>query len=426
MSLDSIRARNAADKRAGVKRTYPQHAGKKSGVKSPIAARAALPTIAPCAHLGARLAGQPCGSPLLRCGRHGDITARFSSCSGADRCCRGCPDYVAAPKTANGATGTVAARAESAPVAPSVVASLAPRVTQVDPAKLAHAADNRKFNCSVLSHEGRRLMAYRVGWTSSRIHIAELDAGTHQPTSTKPIELRHPRCAGGQEDPRLFSLAGVPHLAFAGLQWERGKLIVSQMLARLSPTLTAERIWEPRYTGRAYPMEKNWQFFETADDSRAYAVYTIRPHKVLVLDIPAGTAEMIHETDEIPHDIWPGWALRGGAAPVRVGDEFYCFFHGWRKTPTDKGGGWYDYATGVYTFSAKRPFTPLRITREPVWVGDASKRHLNVTPNKCVLYPSGAIREGEKWIVSAGSQDSECLIGEFAASDIEAQLEPLA
>lgn len=49
-----------------------------------------LPDIRSCIHLGARVGGQPCASPLLHCDLFGDITTRFAPCSSAQRCCNGC------------------------------------------------------------------------------------------------------------------------------------------------------------------------------------------------------------------------------------------------------------------------------------------------------------------------------------------------
>lgn len=48
-----------------------------------------------CAHLGERLPGEPCGSQLLRCKLHADVTTRFTSCAEADRCCATCADRTA-------------------------------------------------------------------------------------------------------------------------------------------------------------------------------------------------------------------------------------------------------------------------------------------------------------------------------------------
>jgi NitT/TauT family transport system substrate-binding protein len=50
----------------------------------PGAERAALPSrLRACAHLGAKIPGEPCGSPLKLCSLHGDTTAVLSPCSGA-------------------------------------------------------------------------------------------------------------------------------------------------------------------------------------------------------------------------------------------------------------------------------------------------------------------------------------------------------
>ena len=115
----------------------------------------------------------------------------------------------------------------------------------------------------------------------------------------------------------------------------------------------------------------------------------------------------------------------GGAAPVRVGDEWYSFFHGWKRTPRSSapGGFWYDYAAGVYTFDANPPFAVKRVCRKPIWVPDMRKAGLNVEPNKAVIYPSGVVRDGERWLVAAGHQDAECVVASFAVADIERVLE---
>jgi hypothetical protein len=97
MSLESIRARNAVDKSRGVKRTY-SHKDGAAGKAAPLA-KQALPSLTPCVRLGARIPGEPCGSPLLRCNLHSDITTRFTTCSGAARCCKDCPDAI--PATAH-------------------------------------------------------------------------------------------------------------------------------------------------------------------------------------------------------------------------------------------------------------------------------------------------------------------------------------
>lgn len=90
MSFDDLRARTAARKASGANQTYPEHAGR--GRVATVAPKRVALNLVPCAHLGNRVPGQPCGSPLLRCNLHGDITTRFTACAGAQRCCATCGD----------------------------------------------------------------------------------------------------------------------------------------------------------------------------------------------------------------------------------------------------------------------------------------------------------------------------------------------
>lgn len=91
MSLEDLVKRTAARKAAGADQTYPAHTpGEKS---APVRGLSLVPPS--CVHLGARVPGEPCGSPLLRCLKFGDVTTRLTHCSGASRCCKTCGDYEA-------------------------------------------------------------------------------------------------------------------------------------------------------------------------------------------------------------------------------------------------------------------------------------------------------------------------------------------
>ncbi|AMV25531.1 hypothetical protein VT84_14125 [Gemmata sp. SH-PL17] len=101
MPIKDTRARTAARKAAGVDQTYPEHATGELRANARAIAVKPLPlSLVPCTHLGDRVPGQPCGSPMLKCNLYNDITTRFTACSGAQRCCAACPDNtsVAAPR----------------------------------------------------------------------------------------------------------------------------------------------------------------------------------------------------------------------------------------------------------------------------------------------------------------------------------------
>lgn len=385
--IQELKDRAASRKRNGADQSYPQHAGK--AVATPTTTtRLSLPTL-PCAYVG-----PDSGAKGWHYCEHPDTPLGDVVCS-----CKGCgvrcPGY--------------------ATELPAPVVS----TTLIDSTRLAPARDGRHFNCSIFDWQGKRLLAYRVGWSQSEIHVAELGDDL-QPVTTTPLLLKHPKCAMGREDPRLFAFGGRLHLIFAGLEWRGGRLIVSQMIAELGDDLQVTRVWEPRYASRTLPYEKNWMPFESG--GQLYCVYSTRPHQILHIDTQKGIATLAHESSGPPDTFWSGWKLRGGAPPLRVGNQFVSFFHGWRRSEKS-GREWFDYATGVYAFNATAPFQVTRICRQPIWKPDPHKRHLNVTADKDVIFPSGAVLVGDEWLVSAGHQDSECLVAKFPKSQIESVLE---
>lgn len=405
MSFDSIVARCSRERAAGIRRVYPQH------------------------NQATRAATLRTTLPMLECqhgGTDADILERCPSCSGGGRHVRECALHgTCTHEPVNPAVMDCRkCRAEGLGYAPVTPPRVAPDNSTLVDFAAVDRDERRRFNASVLDYGGSRWLAYRVGWTRSHIHLARLGADA-QPVETQAIHVpHHPGCELGQEDPRLFVFDGAMHLAFAGLRWHGGRLVVSQMLARLNGVF-AQRVWEPSLPNRQMPMEKNWGFFNA--ENQLFAVYTIRPHRVLSIDPEHGQAIEAFRTDSIPAQFWPGWELRGGAPPVRYGNEYYSFFHGWRRSKRagTPHGDWYDYAVGVYTFEARPPFTPRRITPRPIWLGDPAKIALNVTPDKNVIYPCGAIRDGERWLVSAGHQDAECRLRWFGLGEIEDALEPI-
>jgi predicted GH43/DUF377 family glycosyl hydrolase len=181
------------------------------------------------------------------------------------------------------------------------------------------------------------------------------------------------------------------------------------MVCRLGDQFQVEAVWLPNYADRA-PLEKNWQFFEHG--RRLYSIYSVDPH--VVLRHEGRHAERVAATGHGYR--WPGQHLRGGAPPVRVGDEYYHWFHSMRR----EDGDHFHYELGVYTFAARPPFRLRRGTPAAL---------LSVNPeenipgwNKSVIFPCGAMFRDGQWIISYGQDDRECRIAEFAAADVEKSL----
>ncbi len=285
------------------------------------------------------------------------------------------------------------------------------------------------FQGSILAHGGHLLYAYRSGWLGGKVSMADL--GPEMPTAGRTVEplrswnpeIDHPLAIRGREDPRLFSFAGHLHVSFNGcINDARGELTSAMFLARLDWSGHSDSVWTPLYEV-AESIEKNWQFFE--HDGQLFCVYSIEPHVILRMDGTLAT-EIARTSVGLS---WPWGHLRGGAPPVRVGDEFYHFVHGQliSNTETVEVNGQRKprviYVAGVYTFDAKPPFVVRRFASVPLLVpppGETSPR-----AELTVVFPCGAVRRADSWLISYGHNDIDCRIAEFDADDVDSLLRPV-
>ncbi len=265
------------------------------------------------------------------------------------------------------------------------------------------------FNCSLVQHEGLLLLASRDRETGAGVALSELGPD-YQPRWTRRLSIVHPRASAACEDPRLFFFGGQLHCAFIGVEHDGRDWHVHQMVCRLGDDGEVEEVWLPEYAARTV-QEKNWQFFE--HEGELYSVYTVSPH--VVLRHRGGKAEKVAHT--AARLAWPGCHLRGGAPPVRVGDERYHFFHCVKERDGQK-----EYSTGVYTFAARPPFEMCRAAETPILLPDEHDRPPGLVS---VVFPCGALLRDGQWIISYGYQDRECRIAVFAAEEIEKRLRPV-
>ncbi len=269
----------------------------------------------------------------------------------------------------------------------------------------------RCFNSSLISdRQGGYYFAYRTGWAGSEICVGRL-AKDLTPIG-KPVHLqglRHKRCRYGREDPRLFWYRGRLHVSFIGVEGIHKALRTSVLYARLNPDLTLDQFFYPHYEHRN-PWEKNWSFFEYEDE--LFAVYSIAPHKIL--RIKGDHAEMAFESPT-PAPWGPGTEMRGGSAPILIGDEWWSFFHS--RYPNRV------YMMGAYTFENYPPFRIRRITPEPIKVADpTTKPKDQYTP---VIFPCGAALNGDIWTVSCGVHDRWTEFHSFSKKEIEDRMLPI-
>lgn len=268
-----------------------------------------------------------------------------------------------------------------------------------------------RFNSSLAPWKGGYLLAYRTGWAGSEVCVTAFDEDLRPTCRHVQLNLTRPGADYGREDPRLFLYQGVPHVAFVGVEGRNGRVSHTNVLyARLRPeTLAAEEVFYPQYKQRM-SWEKSWSMFQHGDD--LFAVYAIAPrHQVLRI---RGN-EAVLTTDEENPLKWSGGTLRGGASPVRVGDEFWHFAHDRIEV-----GGLRVYRTLLYTFDAFPPFRPRRYAPRPILTAD--RRTKPADQYAAVVFPCGAVLRDRKWVVSHGVHDRYTEFHQWSHSDLENRL----
>jgi predicted GH43/DUF377 family glycosyl hydrolase len=280
------------------------------------------------------------------------------------------------------------------------------------------------INGSVFSWDGKLWIVYRYGWENARLVVAGLDERL-QVAGVYPVRCgRRKEDSAGKEDPRFFTFGGEPYVAYTGLDVSGPALVTHQCFARLKPVrnpvtreVTRWEMW-PTYAPAIRPRqfwEKNWAFFEV--EGGLFAVYSVRPHRVALV-----AEEIAHVVADTPGMAgWEGWELRGGAAPVRVGDEFWHFFHAVREGTLRR-----EYRVGLYAFDARPPFGVTRVVPGPVLAPRPEEHPHQHAPGgpPNVVYPCGALRRGGRWLLSYGYFDREVRVTELEHAGLERALVP--
>lgn len=350
----------------------------------------------PCVHEEA--IREPCPSCSYEAGqgRHVRGCALHETCTRevvSDRvqACSECPDYV-----------------------PDVPAWDRRAPLRFDHTTLHPHLPGKRFNPALVADGAGYVFAWRDGWAGSDIWLCRLDRDFRPVGDPVKPNLSHPAANYGREDPQLFVFGGRLHMAFVGVRGGSRRSFADQthvLYTEIRPDLTAGAVLHPHPPGvQPGRWEKNWEWFEHGD--QLYAVYSISPHRVL--KVTGDACEWAANT-LYPHR-WTGGEQRGGTSPARVGDEWWCFFH-------DSIGARKLYRVGLYTFEDEPPFRVKRFIPYPIAAANLTQAHDNYCD---VIFPRGAVRSGDDWLLSCGVHDRWSEIHALRHADLEKQLVPVS
>ncbi len=261
-----------------------------------------------------------------------------------------------------------------------------------------YSRKRRNYNLSAHHTGGGAVLAWRAQQElgqPSELWIGSYDLHGHDWTAA-PRKLAVG--AASPEDPRLFDWRGHVAVSFAAVL----AASIVQEVCLLDSALRPRFEWMFRSPfGRA--VEKNWLWFS----ARGGVHLLYKPHVVLRV-AGTGSRDFARELGEI----------RGGAPPVRVGDEYYCFAHA-----VSKPAGIHHYSTVLYTFAASPPFAVRRVAQVPILAPGAG----DTGDGKKVVYPCGAVydEQASEWHVAYGLHDRYAELACMTFDDLEALLEPV-
>ena len=270
------------------------------------------------------------------------------------------------------------------------------------------------FNPSILDVNGKRWLFTRrqrfntsPGIISSSINdLCIWEIRTNMTLAPTPIIPRPPgRHKDEQwEDPRAYlGSDGHVYASFATWIHHKQEWFIRQAFCRLSKDWRSfEVVSEPHFGGnhstplKATRHEKNWVWFEHENEWQF--IYSIAPYHSL------GRNSVFQlTTNQMPNELpWKHGEPRGGTPPIRIGNEYLSFFHSateWRK-PKRR------YHMGAYCFQADPPFAVTRMTPEPLLTG--SIEDFRVWGGPLVIFPNGAVKDGDSWLVVFGVNDEGC------------------
>ena len=259
-------------------------------------------------------------------------------------------------------------------------------------------------------------MTYRyhpeAGNPATRLGIAQLANGA----AINPQDFA--LTGVSNEDARLFRFHG--ELSMSWVQSDfigqaRPKAIVKYGHLKtvfkgdtVPPELVIEKAYHIPIGGNDWnDLQKNWCFFEV--NERLLCVYQSFPEQV-VFHVQSDVVTNQHKT---PGKYWPYGPIRGGAI-VPYDGKLLRFFH----SRVDCSPFASRYFVGAMLMEPTIPFAPIRVSRKPILYGSEEPRAkcLHFKPN--VVFPCGAVVDGDSFILALGVNDSSCMLARIRPENL--------
>lgn len=261
------------------------------------------------------------------------------------------------------------------------------------------------YNPSIISHEGEELVSFR--------HHPDRTWRTQLVLDKLPVKFPFPVSQCAHEDMRLFHCDGklmATYVCSRGSK-TRPKCVTGYgELVRTDDFYAVREHYQPVFGRNDWSgLEKNAVGFDY--DGKVHLIWQCHPEH-LVLEMLRSTVVTMYRTEA------PKWAfgdIRGGSSPVPFGDgKWLRFFH---SRIWEKGQPW-RYHMGALVMQDHPPFKVLAVSKRPILSGDESGDPMIHHWKQDIVFPLGAVPDGDGWLVSLGINDSQCAVIELNEKDL--------
>jgi hypothetical protein len=262
------------------------------------------------------------------------------------------------------------------------------------------------------------------------IGFVYLDCDFKVDSEVKFLNLNNPYC----EDPRVFRFDDKIVVFFNTIE-SLDPTSRTMKMAFIDPD-TGEVEYVCKLPGKRKNLEKNWTPFVRNEGGKSslYFVYDYHTLEVVELNkIDAVWQISSTKTNPLLGPDYLEWKerwgpYRGGAPLIEIDDEIFCFTHSCFEETVNIWGidrRNYYYHAGLFTLSSDLS-TPLKLLPNPILYEGAYDSPRKRSPNKWVIYPTGAVYKPQsgKIYLSLGENDGKIRILEFDKNRLISQLTP--
>ena len=277
------------------------------------------------------------------------------------------------------------------------------------------------LNCGLLERDGKRFLVPRRVKAQHGQPFGFNDCVAFEMKGRKIIgpelDIKFIHTVPGEhfEDPRIFVHENRTWMSCCNFVWGKTWTGAHQVLMELNNDWVVTRRFDVAFGKNGNSvwgntgMEKNWLWF--FHDGQPHLIYLTEPHVVVQMSHTFNPVRP-YETNS-SNIVWPWGQPRGGTPPVRIGDEYFSFFHSssrWHETGSAR------YHMGFYAFEAKPPFRKTRIIKMPIMSGSSHDRWGH--PKPITVFACGAVINKGIWTVSFGINDLYCGVADIPHDDL--------